>query len=131
MPNIRLTEEEINYCIHAMRRRTDFEALMRISLTGTLVRWNEAWYYLPFDGGPRVCFVQQFVAPEIGYILTRWSRSSIGLVKCNDILDVRHQYQPTSAPQRVLVRLLGQKRDRGHKELCVPWPKSVSCRCLE
>ncbi|OTB14355.1 hypothetical protein K445DRAFT_62887 [Daldinia sp. EC12] len=29
------------------------------------------WYYIPFNGGPRICIGQQFALAEIGYVLTR------------------------------------------------------------
>lgn len=74
-------DEEVNYSVYVMHRRTDIwgpdASLFKPE------RWDgrkTGWEYLPFNGGPRICIGQQFALTEAGYVIVRLLQRFEGVV---------------------------------------------------
>ncbi|KAI1802482.1 glycoside hydrolase family 20 protein [Daldinia bambusicola] len=65
----------IAYSTLVMQRRADLYPAGSRPEAFDPERWfawqPKPWYYIPFNGGPRICIGQQFALTEIGYVLTR------------------------------------------------------------
>ena len=97
--------QEVNYYVFVMHRRKDLWG--DDSEVFRPERWEGrkiGWEYLPFNGGPRVCLGQQFAMTEAGYILVRILQKFDKCLCMDDEPLVRHTYNVTTTPCRVLLR---------------------------
>ncbi|KAF2092447.1 cytochrome P450 family protein [Rhizodiscina lignyota] len=98
--------QEVTYSVYVMHRRREIWGSNADEFVPE--RWigrKLGWEYLPFNGGPRVCLGQQFALTEAGYVITKILQRFDKIEK-TDPSDVQwHNYNTTSAPKRVLVRM--------------------------
>jgi len=68
-----LKDTPIGYSTLVMQRRPDLTPSSVLSFFPE--RWEtwqpKPWYYIPFNGGPRICIGQQFALTEMGYTIVR------------------------------------------------------------
>jgi cytochrome P450 len=68
-----LKDTPIGYSTLVMQRRPDLTPDSVLSFSPE--RWEtwqpKPWYYIPFNGGPRICIGQQFALTEMGYTIVR------------------------------------------------------------
>jgi cytochrome P450 len=99
--------QEVNYYVYAMHRRPDLWGPDAEKFRPE--RWESrkhGWEYLPFNGGPRICMGQQYALTEGAYVLARMVQRYQAVENADPDPVDRHDYQLTSAPTRVLVRLV-------------------------
>lgn len=64
------------------------------------------WFFIPFNGGPRICIGQQFALTETGYVLVRLLQRFDSIENHMPDMELRHNLTLTSCPaDPVLVRL--------------------------
>ncbi|KAI9720609.1 MAG: hypothetical protein M1812_002789 [Candelaria pacifica] len=74
-----LKDTPIGYSPLLMQRRTDLYPPTSPTFPPITLfapeRWDnwtpKSWYYIPFNGGPRICIGQQFALTEMGYTVVR------------------------------------------------------------